>query len=158
MRTVPHLPIPKGAAVILNTGSTNTPGYRIVVSPSGEAQYIVDRGTPVRGSISTELAFHFFSDLRAAMPLSKLPTEPCMKSASFGTSTFIWWQGQRSPDVSCPGNAAARTLDGTVVKVIEALDIRAGPPTVQPLLSPDARQLPPNEPRKPLPPEPTPPS
>lgn len=146
MAAIPHLPIPKDGAVILNTGSTNVPGYRIVIQRSGKAQY-VHNGNRSEGSIPSDLAAKFFTNLQAAMPLSKLPTEQCMKSVSFGSSTFLWWRGQRSQDVSCPGDDRARALYEDAQRIADALKIPVGP-VMRPML--------PNEPRKPLPPEPTP--
>src|SRR5580704_18015021 len=100
---VPYLPVPKGAAVILNTGSTNTGGYRIVIQRSGDAEFI-DAKRRATGQVPSSLAAKFFGELEAAMPLSKIQIYPCMKSASFGTCVFIWWRHERSPDLTCPAN------------------------------------------------------
>jgi hypothetical protein len=141
---VPYLPVPKGAAVILNTGSTNTIGYRIVVDSSGRAEY-VHAGGRSSARIPAQIAAKLFADLRAAMPLSSIHVLPCMKSASFGTSTFIWWSGQRSLDLSCPSDAKSQALNDDVMAVARALHLAAAPAGghVVPML--------PNEPRKPLP-------
>jgi hypothetical protein len=140
---VPYLPVPKGAAVILDTGSTNTAGYRIVVQRSGSAEYIAG-ATRATGNVPADTVAKFFDDIGNAMPLSKLPIAPCMKSASFGTSRFVWWHGQRSPDITCPG---APALSSDVAAIAGALGIPSlvrsgGAHTIQML---------PNEPRKPLP-------
>jgi hypothetical protein len=140
-QTVPYLPVPKGAAVILNSGSTNSAGYRIVVQRSGDAEYVLG-GTQTFGKIPSALAATFFDDLGKAMPLSAIDVAPCMKSASFGYSLFVWWHGQRSPDITCPGAAA---LASDAAAVASALGIRAmmnGGHLIPPL---------PNEPRMPLP-------
>lgn len=144
---VPYLPVPRGAAVILNTGSTNAPGYRVVVRRSGEAEYVRgDRRST--GGVSPALADRFFTDLAASMPLSKLPGQLCAKSASFGTSLFVWWRGQRSPDLSCPGDDRGRAVAADADEIANALNLSAGQPVMRP--------LPPNEPRKILSPEPAP--
>jgi hypothetical protein len=44
-------------------------------------------------------------DLEAAGPMNELPAVHCIKSVSFGSSTYIEFQGQRSPDLSCPAAA-----------------------------------------------------
>jgi hypothetical protein len=141
---VPYLPVPKGAAVILNTGSTNTIGFRIVVDSSGRAEYAqgASRST---AHIAKHIAAKLFADLRAAMPLSSIHVLPCMKSASFGTSTFIWWRGQRSLDLSCPGDPKSQAMNDDAMAVARALNLAAAPAGghVIPML--------PNEPRKPLP-------
>ncbi|WP_375470516.1 hypothetical protein [uncultured Nostoc sp.] len=49
-------------------------------------------------------ATKFFKDILAAKRLSKLPYKPCAKSVSFGTSTEVIYQRQKSPDISCPSN------------------------------------------------------
>lgn len=137
---VPYLPVPKGAAVILNTGSTNAPGYRIVVQRSGGVEYTwgARRATT---TIETWLATKFFADAASGMPLSKLPVVACMKSASFGTMTFVWWRGERSRDLSCPGDSKAEHLYDDALAVAKALAIGGGQPVY----------LPTNEPRKPVP-------
>ena len=138
---VPYLPVPKGAAVILNTGSTNTVGYRIVVEPSGRAEY-VQGSARATGQISSQLAAKFFADLKAGMPLSTLRAFPCMKSASFGISFFLWWRGQRSPDISCSGDSSAVTaLNDDVGAIATSLHVAAGRPV----------HMLPNEPRMPMP-------
>ncbi len=143
---VPYLPVPHGAAVILNTGSTNAPGYRIVVQRDGAAEY-VKAGVRAKARVSDALVKKFFADLDAAMPLSKLRAGACMKSASFGTSTFVWWRGQRSPDVSCPLDPQSTALNSSASQVAMELGLVGG----------TMRRLPPNEPRRPMPePSPTP--
>ena len=124
---VPYLPVPKGAAVILNTGSTNTVGYRIVVQESGKA-WFVHGATRAGGIVPEKINGKLFADLRAAMPLSQLPVVPCMKSASFGTMTFVWWRGERSHDISCPGSAKASALQDDAVAVAASLHISAASP------------------------------
>jgi hypothetical protein len=141
---VPYLPVPRGAAVILDTGSTNSLGYRIVVQRNGDAEYV--RGNArATGQISADLAKQFFSDLEGGMPLSKLQTAKCMKSASFGTSLFVWWRGQRSKDLSCPGEPLTTKIAADTQRIAVALNIA----------QPAMRTLPTNEPRRPMP-EPSP--
>ncbi|HEY7994523.1 MAG TPA: hypothetical protein VID24_09945 [Candidatus Eremiobacteraceae bacterium] len=137
---VPYLPVPKDAAVILNTGSTNAAGYRIVVQRSGNVEFIwgARRAT---ATIDRSLATKFFADAASGMPLSKLQVAPCMKSASFGTSAFVWWRGQRSPDLSCPTGTRSSQLDDDALAVAKALGIGGGEPVY----------LPTSEPRKPMP-------
>ena len=137
---VPYLPVPKGAAVILNTGSTNTLGYRIVVQPSGAAEYV---NGPRRATtfVPRSLATRFFRDLQAAMPLSSRGASDCMKSASFGYSSYVWWNGSRSGDLTCGGGAA---VDADALNIARALGASTALRTRPiPMLT--------NEPRKPLP-------
>jgi hypothetical protein len=141
-KPVPYLPVPHDAAVILNTGSTNALGYRIVVQRNGEAEYI-SGATRQKTQLSEDLALAFFANLDAAMPLSQLPAMSCMKSVSFGTRTFVWWRGQRSPDVSCPTNSQGMALNASALKIAYEFGLQK------------EIFLPPHEPRRPMT-EPTP--
>lgn len=102
------------AAVIVNSGSTNTPGFRITVERSGNATYapMPRRGGPQRNAqsgqakpltrtISTHLAKRFYADLDGARPLTSAPSRGCMKSASFGVTLTVEYAGEKSPDLSC---------------------------------------------------------
>ena len=144
-----YLPVPKGAAVILNTGSTNTGGYRIVVQRSGDAEYIA-QATRAKAQVPASIASRFFSDLRAAAPLQNVQHAACMKSISFGTSLFVYWNHSRSPDLSCPADARGSALEADALAVASALHISNAPRgTVM-------RPLMPGEQHKPLPPAPSP--
>lgn len=115
--------VTSNTAVITNTGSTNTIGYRIYVSPSGQVSYVDGNGRST-GTISARLAKKLFQDLRHDNPLSSLPTQqPCRKSTSFGTSTFVALGGERSPDLSCPGNNQAKQLLSDVSAIVKALNV-----------------------------------
>ena len=116
--------VPRTMAVILNSGSTNAIGYRIFVPLSGQARYIDGDGRG-NGKISAALTKKFFTDLKSAMPLEKLPIkQPCIKSVSFGTSTAIRLGGGQSPDISCPGNAKTQLLFNDVTAIAQALKVR----------------------------------
>jgi hypothetical protein len=139
---VPYLPVPRGAAVILNTGSTNFLGYRIVVQRSGAAEY-VNGPSRATARLTPSVAERFYEDVTAAMPLSQLRPVACMKSASFGSMLFVWWHGQRSPDISCPGPATVQALAADAAAIAAALHLSATGAHTIPML--------PNEPRKMLP-------
>ncbi len=96
-------------ALIVNSGSTNRAGYRLRVSADGWAS-LQQGDMPVRKRISAKLVDRFFADLKAAGTLDKMISARCMKSASFGSTTQIGYLGKMSPDVSCPGGPAMRTL------------------------------------------------
>ncbi|MEH2271057.1 MAG: hypothetical protein V7K68_22015 [Nostoc sp.] len=103
LRILAQTPNPKQPAVIINSGSTNTCKYRIRVLPSGKATYTVCNRKGV-GEIKVNTATKFFNDISAANSLSKLPYKSCAKPVSFGTSTQVRYQGQKSQDISCPSN------------------------------------------------------
>ena len=109
-------------AVIVNSGSTNTMGYAISVWSDGSASLTMQRrggsaSTPKSFDVPAATATHLFSDLAAARS-AKATTVPCMKSASFGTSTHVKWQDWTSPDLDCP---AKDPLADALVKDVEAI-------------------------------------
>jgi hypothetical protein len=100
-------------AVVVSSGSTNTSGFRIRIELSGEAAYtnvprrlappaLNDSAVPLRAMLPGPLIRRFFDDLTAAGPLSDLPRSHCMKSASFGTTLIIEFDGNTTPDLRCP--------------------------------------------------------
>jgi hypothetical protein len=145
---VPYLPVPKSAAVILNTSSTNTRGYRVVVQRNGSAEYVTAASEPESAAVPVATVGKFFHDLQAAAPLQKLPHEPCMKSASFGTSFFVWWDHGRSPDLSCPSDSRGKAVFNDAMQIVQALRIPG-------MRRPVMRPLMPGEQHKPLPPSPS---
>jgi hypothetical protein len=97
-----YSPYEQDSAVIVNSGSTNISGFRIVVKRSGEAEYTDTRsGKTGAHTISEATARRFYEDLEAAKPFSSLPRPRCAKSASFGSVLTIEWGGERTPDLSC---------------------------------------------------------
>jgi hypothetical protein len=100
-----------GSAEIVDSGSTNTAGFRILVDRAGRAEYqaVPRKNSPQsdakngnqRRQLSRELADRFYSDLESAKPFSSLPDQRCMKSASFGTTRSIEFAGEKTPDLSC---------------------------------------------------------
>jgi hypothetical protein len=100
-------------AVIVNSGSTNAAGFRIIVEKSGNAEYTVTSrraraqaentaAKPVQRKVPEALVRRLYADLEAARPLSALPHRGCIKSASFGTKVTIEVGKEMSPDLSCP--------------------------------------------------------
>jgi hypothetical protein len=109
---VPGARIPTGPdeALIVNSGSTNRAGYRLRVYADGTTA-LQQGDVSLRKRVSLTLVQRFFGDLRAAGALDALPRGSCMKSTSFGSSTYVGYRGTMSPDVSCPsGSTAARAL------------------------------------------------
>lgn len=143
-RVPEYLPVPPGAAVIMNTGSTNTSGYRIVVQRSGASEFVGAMGRST-AQLDTQLVDNFFSDLAAASPLSERATTPCMKSASFGTSLFVYWDHSRSPDLSCPSDKEGKAVRSDAEEIAAALHLSNA------MRQPGMRPLLPNEQHHPLP-------
>lgn len=103
---------PRDSAVIVNSGSTNTVGYSITVWSDGQASLTTrnrDGGAtgPAKPfTVAPATAARFFADLATAKSTSAV-TVPCMKSASFGSSMHVTWQGWVSPDLECPAKSSA---------------------------------------------------
>ena len=109
------------SAAIINSGSTNRPGFRIVVARSGVAEYTAtpprrtpqpQESEPITLAISRTLTDRLYSDLKAASPLASLPIPHCVKSVSFGSRLTIGFGAEQSPDLSCGsgGNSAMESL------------------------------------------------
>ena len=110
--------------VVSNTGSTNFIGYRVMIAPGGQVAYVSGDGS---GSSVLPRAFlrHLKRDIAAARPLASLPQPAsCIKPMSFGTSTFVAVGGDRSPDLTCPANGAARALKRDAARLVLILKIR----------------------------------
>jgi len=127
---------PPDSAVIVNSGSTNSMGYSIEVSSDGKASVTMQShgssaGAPKQFTVPAATAQRFFGDLAAARK-GNAATVPCMKSASFGTTTHVKWQGWVSPDLSCPPKDS---LGDALVKDIDAIR-KAGGISAMPLRQP----------------------
>ena len=103
------------AAFIVNSGSTNRAGFRIMVQKSGDAEFsAVPRGPksaaeqPIRRKLSESLSRRLYSDIAKAKPLAGLPHQNCLKSVSFGTRLTIEYSGETTPDLSCPQDQDSR--------------------------------------------------
>jgi len=81
------------AVTIIDSGSTNRPGFRIVVDRSGNAELTStprrsrlpqEQSKPIRKMLPLAVVERFHADLDAAEPLASLPAVHCAKSASFG--------------------------------------------------------------------------
>ena len=119
---------PPDAAVIRTSGSTNTAPYEIVVVPSGDATIVQSRSETHVRLASPQTRWLFYRLARAA-PLDTFPAGHCMKSASFGTSTTLDWNGHHSPDLSCPGgDPALRELARIADVIVKQLGVRTQRP------------------------------
>jgi len=116
-------------ATIVNSGSTNTAGFRIDVTRSGTAEYTsIPRGAnaaheaPQKSDreIPKDLASRLFTELEAARPLSGLTAPHRMKSKSFGSRLTIEFGGETTPDLSSGdgGNEHLRAIIRDVNEMI----------------------------------------
>ena len=115
-------PIPPGAAIIRNSGSTNSAGYTLVIAPDGAATVGGYEGY-TRKTVAGVQTRWLFARLGDAGPLDSLGLEHCIKSASFGTSTRITWQGTTSGDISCTADPTSRELTRTIEVIVKQLAI-----------------------------------
>jgi hypothetical protein len=118
--------VPSTTAIVVNSGSTNFMGYQITVAPSGSVSYVMGKKSG-KGKLTATLTQKFFQDIKAAMPLSQLPKQGCIKSTSFGTSTVIILGSERSPDVSCPGTPKETALNEDAEAIAKVLKISKVP-------------------------------
>jgi hypothetical protein len=120
-------------ATIVNSGSTNRPGFRIVVHESGSAEFTASArrarpvqqqrqpAEPVTHALPAELLRRLQSDLNAAKPLASLPAVHCAKSVSFGSVLKVAIGDDESPDLSCGdgGNAAMGNIARDVNDIVQ---------------------------------------
>jgi hypothetical protein len=113
--------------VITNSGSTNTIGWRILIGATGDASYVSGDGAG-NATLPADLYAKLKGDIEAAKPLGQLPSVvSCMKSASFGTATYLSIGGDRSPDLECPGNDPERALKTDIDAIVTVLKLRNTP-------------------------------
>lgn len=117
----------RDSAIIFDSGSTNMLGYKIEVFSDGSASLTTQSATSTPSSskslhLPLETVKQFFADLAAARK-ANATTVPCMKSASFGTTIRVTWQGWTSPDLTCP---AKDSLGAALVKDVDAIRAASG--------------------------------
>lgn len=124
---------PVQTATIENTGSTNTTGYQFTVSSDGSTGAISEAaatGATVVHYYKTGTvkdATKLFRDLNAAMPLNGLPMRHGMRSASFGTQTYITYKGQKSPDLTFASDPRTAALKADIDSITKALHVGNAP-------------------------------
>ena len=122
-------PVKPTDAIIINSGSTNTTGYIVIVSPDGTVHYkfgVAANSTETRyiaAALPKAQTKKLFHDLAAAMPLKALPVHHGMRSASFGTQTVMTYKGQRSPDLSSATDPRTVVLKADIDAITKALHI-----------------------------------
>jgi hypothetical protein len=93
-------------AMIAQSRSTNSPGYKLVIHNDGSATADIDafRAEPPRsqefspGTIDTKTLRQLLAELG---DVSRIPIGNCAKSVSFGTRTQITYAGKTSGDLQC---------------------------------------------------------
>ena len=122
-------------AVIENSGSTNTSGYTITVTSTGTKYHVAsvsnngddhNSETGNKEPLGQQVR-QFFADLSAAMPLTSMPAGHGMRSASFGTRTFVTYQGQRSPDLTFSADPRTAALKADIEVIASAMRCHNSP-------------------------------
>jgi hypothetical protein len=138
----------RDGAVIRNSGSTNFAGYIIKVwSDASASAAPANRagqptGPPAYRRIPKSVTQKFFHDLREARA-HRVISQPCMKSASFGTVTVVTWHGWTSPDLQCPGGGSVTSLANEVRRIVSAAGPQGTPKgRAVPLLRNERRRAP----------------
>lgn len=119
--------VARGVAVIVDTGTSTTTGYRILVPPGGDATYQAPTGSG-QSQLPSSIATGFFADLAAAQPLDALASGSCSPSSD-RASIYVSLDGQQTPDLSCPSGGEAQTIAEDVQKIVEQLGVTVGPST-----------------------------
>ena len=117
---VPFLPMAPGSVMIFSPGNADSVGYRIVLTPNGDAVAVDGAGRAER-PVSAKLAKALFDDVAAAAPLSKLPTAPCSRPASVIAPLLITFGSDTTPDVGCNADAKEATLFADAQAIAHAL-------------------------------------
>jgi hypothetical protein len=133
-------------ATIIQSGSTNTVGYNLVIHndgsaaaiPRGSTHPLVTRREYPPGTIDTKKLQRL---LREISDVSRIPIGVCMKSASFGTTTKISYAGKMSGDLQCIRQGASGN-DEALLQSSE--DLAAFVRTVLTQLHIDTRRVRPN--------------
>ncbi|CAF1177079.1 unnamed protein product [Rotaria sp. Silwood1] len=100
---------------ITNSGSTNTAGYVIELQRDGLVKWTVaPRFRPILTTtpststaqnsiqLSATRTNNIFQAVEQALPFNQYPPIFCIKSVSFGTTLHVAYNGQQTPDLSCP--------------------------------------------------------
>ncbi len=96
---------------IVNSGSTNRPGYTILIESNHQVHYYVDppkvppnngkNGTTGKATLSDKTIKNLYNYVKKCKPFKKLTVETCPKSVSFGYSLKLTYKGQTTPDLTC---------------------------------------------------------
>ena len=113
--------------VIVNSGSANLIGYRILIGANGDTSFVSGDG-PGHATLPAELYARLQADIAAAGPLSQLPSATdCLTPGTVATTTTIAMGGETSPDLGCTMGDAAQKLKADADAVVAFLKLRSVP-------------------------------
>ena len=139
----------RDGAILVNSGSMNTLGYRIKVWSDGTAQSVRLRGgnpqgTPSTGSVPPSLAQKFFADLKSAKH-SRAAGRACAKIPEFAYSLVVQYHGWTSPDLTCGGDGIVGAVQAEANKIGTALGVEPVRAHSVPMLPNEKRRMPQGE-------------
>ncbi len=108
--------------LVRNSGSTNAAGYAIVIHKNFTADVAGERKP-----VGEAQAKWLYAKLDEAKPFARLGMAHCMKSASFGSTTTITYEGETTTDLSCPGGPESRELMRTIGVIVTQLGVDTRP-------------------------------
>ena len=133
-------------AHIVNGGSTNARGWGIWIRSNGQGGFGV-QGDKLKDhpfSVDAATAARFFADVKAARNAGAVGGT-CMKSASFGSRTWVEWHAWQSGDLSCPiVGGAGRALASDVGAIENAAGVTAVAPSRMIRIPNEPRRAPPS--------------
>jgi hypothetical protein len=118
---------------VIDSGSTNRAGVTVRVDSEGNATVEQRGAEPQSARLDSQLCQQLLKDVKAAGTLSALPEQHCPKSVSFGSSLFVEFNGDRSPDISCspqedPRSAALQKDANDILQAVrKQVQLRARP-------------------------------
>jgi hypothetical protein len=109
-------------AIIIQSRSTNTRGYKVVIHNDGSATAEISGGSLASrieprsqqfppGTIDTKTLQRLLTEIG---DVGRIPTGGCAKSVSFGTRTQITYAGKTSGDLQCIGRQASGADQGSL--------------------------------------------
>lgn len=113
--------------VIMNSGSANLIGYRILIGANGDTSFVSGDG-PGHASLPADLYARLQADIAAAGPPSQLPSAAdCLQPGTIATSTTVAIGGEMSPNLDCSVGEAAEKLKADANAVVAFLKLRNVP-------------------------------
>lgn len=112
--------------IITSSGNKDLIGYRILLTPTGEANFVSGDGDG-QSRLPDPLTDTIAADINAAKQVPAAPqSAPCVNPASL-TPTFVAQGDYHSGDLACPASTAEKKLADDVVQIQHFLKIRNTP-------------------------------
>ena len=125
-----HVIPPSDYAYIVNTGNSDSPGYRVFVGSNGRlsAVYLLRggrRGGRRTGSLTSRVTRRVFADLTRATPVNTLSQYDSQQLSSLseapGIHIYVYYHGHQSPDLRLAASGAGKALYQDVKQAIQVV-------------------------------------